>query len=103
VQIESIRSAPHILNMQGLSQPFVSAVLITAGLTLTVLLLVLLGRWARRRSRGAVVAGALLSLFAPDPELERSIRLAEEARQIRKEEDEEGEDKEPLPGGLTSS
>jgi hypothetical protein len=35
----------------------------------------------------------LLSLFAPDPTLERNIRLAEEAKQVQCEEDEEGEGK----------
>jgi hypothetical protein len=41
-----------------------------------------------------VISGALLSLFAPDPELEKNIRLAEEARQEQHEEDEEGQDRE---------
>ena len=47
-------------------------------------------RWARRRSRGAVLTGALLSLFAPDPEFERQLRLAEESRREQHEEDESG-------------
>jgi hypothetical protein len=53
----------------------------------------LLARWARKRDKGAVVAGALLSMFAPDPTLERNIRLAEQAKQLVREEDEEGEGK----------
>ena len=66
--------------------------LIALGLASAVALMVVLARWARRRSKGAVVAGALFSMFAPDPELEKSIRLAEQARQEQHEEDEEGED-----------
>ena len=60
---------------------------------MTLYILFGLARWARRRSKGAVVAGALLSVFAPDPTLERNIRLAEEAKQVQSEEDEEGENK----------
>ncbi|MFC1690289.1 hypothetical protein ACFL07_11655 [Pseudomonadota bacterium] len=70
-----------------------TGLLIATGLAVTLLVLFALARWARRRSKGAVVAGALLSLFAPDPTLERNIRLAEEARQVQSEEDEEGEKK----------
>lgn len=65
--------------------------LIALSLALTVYLMVRLVQWARRRSRGAVVTGALLSIFAPDPTLEANIRLAEEAKQRQVEEDEEGE------------
>lgn len=60
---------------------------IAAALGAFIVVLVLLARWARRRSRGAVVAGALLSAFAPDPELEKNLRLAEEAKQVETEED----------------
>lgn len=49
--------------------------------------------WARRRTTGAITAGALLSMFAPDPTLEASIRLREEAKQEQSEEDREGEPK----------
>lgn len=66
---------------------------ITAGLAAIILVMILLARWARRRSKGAVVAGALLSMFAPDPTLENNIRLAEESKQEQREEDEEGEKK----------
>lgn len=68
-----------------------AGLIIALSLAAAALAMVLLVRWARRRSRGAVTAGALLSLFAPDPELERNIRLAEEAKQVVREEDEEGE------------
>ena len=60
---------------------------IAAGLGALIVVLALLARWARRRSRGAVITGALLSAFAPDPELEKNLRLAEEARQVETEED----------------
>lgn len=68
-------------------------ILVALGLASLVLILVLLARWARRRSKGAVIAGALLSALAPDPELEKNIRLAEQARQLQNEEDEEGEER----------
>ena len=67
--------------------------LIAFGLAATLFIMVILARWARRRSKGAVVAGALLSMFAPDPTLERNIRLAEEAKQVQCEEEKEGEGK----------
>ena len=69
------------------------------GLILAVLLLIMalamigLVMWARRRTTGAIATGALLSVFAPDPTIEASIRLAEEAKQQVSEEDEEGEPK----------
>jgi hypothetical protein len=65
--------------------------LIALSLTLIVYLMIRLVLWARRRSRGAVVTGALLSVFAPDPTLEANIRLVEESKQQQIEEDEEGE------------
>lgn len=67
--------------------------MIAIGLAAVLLILALLARWARRRSKGALVAGALLSMFAPDPTLERNIRMVEEAKQVQAEEDEEGEKK----------
>jgi len=80
--------------METLPPKLYAGLLIAGGLAFTLLTLALLARWARRRSKGAVVAGALLSMFAPDPTLERNIRLAEEAKQVQCEEDEEGEGKE---------
>ena len=70
-----------------------ASLLIAFGLAAVLYVMVILVRWARRRSKGALVAGALLSMFAPDPTLERNIRLAEEATQVQCEEDEEGEGK----------
>ena len=35
-------------------------------------------------------------MFAPDPELEKNIRLAEQARQEQHEEEEEGQDRDTL-------
>lgn len=68
-----------------------TATLIAALLFLMVVVFFRLALWARRRSKGAVVTGALLSIFAPDPTLEANIRLAEESKQEQAEEDEEGE------------
>jgi len=58
-----------------------------------IALMLVMARWARRQSKGALVAGALLSMFAPDPALERNIRMAEEAKQTIAEEGEKGEGK----------
>ena len=71
---------------------------IAAGLLLLFVFFFLMVKWARTRSKGALAAGAILSMFAPDPELEKNIRLAEESRQEQHEEDEEGEDRYPRSG-----
>jgi hypothetical protein len=76
-------------------QSFYTSLLLALGLVAAILLMIGLVKWARRRSRGALTAGALLSLFAPDPTLERNIRLADEAKQVQMEEDEEGQGKDP--------
>jgi hypothetical protein len=68
-----------------------SGLLIAAFLAAVAYLMARLVRWARRRSRGAVITGAILSMFAPDPTLEANLRLAEESKQQQMEEDEEGE------------
>jgi hypothetical protein len=73
-----------------------SGLLIALGLLSVAAVMVLLARWARRGSKGAIISGALLSMFAPDPELEKNIRLAEEARQEQHEEEEEGQDRDAL-------
>lgn len=69
----------------------ISGLLIALSLAAALGAMVLLARWARRGSKGAVMTGALLSMFAPDPELEKNIRLAQQARQEQHEEDEEGQ------------
>ncbi|MCW8872309.1 MAG: hypothetical protein OQK01_06815 [Xanthomonadales bacterium] len=76
-------------------QSFFASLLLALGLVAAILLMIGLVKWARRRSKGALTAGALLSLFAPDPTLERNIRLADEAKQVQMEEDEEGQGKDP--------
>jgi len=68
-----------------------AGLVIAAGLALAAAVMVALVAWARRRSRGAVITGALLSMFAPDPTLEANIRLAEASKQQQVEEDEEAE------------
>ena len=74
-----------------LNEPhLLTAMSITAGLVILVVFMVILVKWARRRSAGALAAGALLSAFAPDPTLERNIRLAEQAKIVQMEEDEDG-------------
>ena len=73
-----------------------AGLVIAVGLAAVLCIMFLLVRWARRRSTGAIAAGALLSLFAPDPTLENTIKLVEESKRLQSEEDEEGEDKEPI-------
>ena len=70
---------------------FKAGVFIALGLLAVIVLMVLLARWARSGSKGAVLGGALLSMFAPDPELEKNLRLANEARQEQHEEEEESD------------
>ena len=74
-----------------------AGLLIAISLAVVIVVMVLLARWARSGSKGAILSGALLSMFAPDPEFEKNIRLAEEARVKQHEEDEEGQDRDP-PG-----
>ena len=84
---------PFFSGMNTLPPNLDTSLLIAFGLAAVLFIMVILVRWARRRSKGALVAGALLSMFAPDTTLERNIRLAEEAKQVQCEEDEEGEGK----------
>jgi len=77
----------------GMDPNLKAGLLVALGLLLMIVIMVALVRWARRGSSGAIISGALLSLFAPDPELEKNIRLAEEARQEQHEEEGEGQDK----------
>ena len=67
--------------------------LLVAGLAVLIAIMILGVRWARRRTTGALMFGAILSLLAPDPTLEQKIRLAEEAREERGEEEGKGEPK----------
>jgi hypothetical protein len=75
---------------------FKAGLFIALGLLLVIVVMVLLARWARTGSKGAILSGALLSMFAPDPEFEKNLRLAEESRQEQHEEEEEGQDKDKL-------
>jgi hypothetical protein len=53
------------------------------GLSFPVLIVVfaLLIRWARTRSTGAIVAGALITGMAPDPLLEAQLKVVHEEQQ----------------------
>jgi ABC-type multidrug transport system permease subunit len=90
------RQIPILERMNVLSTGFSVGAAIAFGLAAVIFIMFLLVRWARRRSTGAVAAGALLSLFAPDPTLENTIKLVEESKRLQSEEDEEGEDKDPV-------
>ena len=78
-----------------------TGLILALGLAALFTLLALLVRAARRGSRGALMTGALFSMFAPDPELEKNIRLANQARQEQHEEDEDSADRDRTrgPGG----
>jgi len=82
--------------MNEFSSGVTAGMVIVFGLAGAFCVMALIVRWARRRSTGAIAVGALLSIFAPDPTLENTIKLAEESRRLQSEEDEEGEDKEPV-------
>jgi hypothetical protein len=62
------------------------------GLAFLVLIVVfaLLIRWARTRSTGAIVAGALITGMAPDPLLEAQLKVVHEEQQKAPEDDESG-------------
>lgn len=76
---------------------WISGLAIALGLAFLFVLLALLVRAARRGSKGALMTGALFSMFAPDPELEKNIRLANQARQEQHEEDEDSAGRDPEP------
>ena len=68
-----------------------AGVIIAVSLAAVVAVMAWLILWARKRSRGAVLTGALLSIFAPDPTMEAQVKLMNESTQTQAEEDEEGE------------
>jgi len=73
--------------------PVKAGIFIALSLAVVIYLLVRLVFWARRRSKGAVVTGAILSMFAPDPTLETNLRLADESKSQQMEDEDEGEPK----------
>jgi len=76
-----------------MSQPanFFAIVLMATFLAGLIVLMIVLVIWARKRSTGAIMTGALLSVFAPDPTVENQIKLVEAAKSQQSEEDEDGE------------
>jgi hypothetical protein len=64
---------------------------IATGLILMVFMCWKLVLWARKRSTGAIVTGALFSVFAPDPTFEQTVRLVEIAGEESEEKDPGGE------------
>jgi len=73
-----------------MTHPLNIGLMVSLGLAAVFAVLIVLVRWARGHSRGAVMFGALLAFFAPDPVLESQIRIAEQAKRTVKEEDEDG-------------
>jgi len=74
-----------------------TGLLVAGGLASAIFIMVMLAKWARRRSKGAVAAGALLSVFAPDPAFEKNLKLAEKAGLVQSEEDGKAEEKDSAP------
>lgn len=65
--------------------------LLILGFVILVTTMVILVWLARRRGRGVVMAGAFLSIFAPDPTLEQKIVMVETAKVNQTEDDEQDE------------
>jgi hypothetical protein len=65
--------------------------LLILGFVTLVTAMVILVWLARRRGRWVVMAGAFLSIFAPDPTLEQKIVMVETAKANQTEDDEQNE------------
>ena len=65
--------------------------LLVLGFVTLVIIMVILVWLARRRGRGVVMAGAFLSILAPDPTLEQKIVMVETAKANQTEDDERDE------------
>ena len=65
--------------------------LLVLGFVTLVIIMVILVWLARRRGRGVVMAGAFLSILAPDPTLEQKIVMVETAKVNQTEDDEQDE------------
>ena len=68
---------------------FMTNFFILLGFVILIPIMVVLVVWARRRSKGITIFGALFSFFAPDPTLEQKIVMVEEAKTVQSEEDEQ--------------
>ncbi len=77
----------------GVATGLATGLAIAVGLTGVIVVMFALTKWARRRSTGAIATGALMSVCAPDPAFENTIKLVEESKRLQSEDDEEGEDK----------
>ena len=45
--------------------------------------------WARKGSKGAIIAGALFTMFAPDPNFEKNIKTVQESKEYMEETEDE--------------
>ena len=70
---------------------FTVGLLLILGFVTLVTTMVILVWLALRRGRGVVMAGAFLSIFAPDPTLEQKIVMVETAKVNQTEDDEQDE------------
>ena len=70
---------------------FTVGLLLVLGFVTLVIIMVILVWLARRRGRGVVMAGAFLSILAPDPTLEQKIVMVETAKANQTEDDERDE------------
>jgi hypothetical protein len=74
------------MNPDNLTVAFLSVALL-----LVIFVFYKLVTWARTRSTGAVVAGAVMvGMMAPDPLLEEQLKVLHEEQQKRPEDDESG-------------
>jgi hypothetical protein len=42
--------------------------------------------WARRKKSGAIILAAFVHMFLPDPQIEKTIKVVQEVKQIKKAE-----------------
>lgn len=48
--------------------------------------------WARKGGKGAIVVGALFTIFSPDPIFEKNIKIVQESKQSQEEEEDKSGD-----------
>lgn len=70
--------------------------LLLTGFIVLIYALVKLVAWARKGYKGAIVLGALLAVFAPDPVYEKQCKLIQKAKEQVECAEESGDP--PFPG-----
>ena len=63
---------------------------------LVVYILTKLVLWARKGGKGAILVGALFTIFAPDPIFEKNYKIVQESKEVQEEnEDKSGDPPSP--------